>query len=90
MTIVRITVLGVAAATLLLAGCATTLKPNYTSTNPDLMRIGGNRPTDQAPEVTNLGTYCLQLTERWKSGGKTPDGQEIWTKDTYRTAAECK
>ena len=86
----RILFVCITLTTVLLAGCATTLKPNYISNNPDLMRIGGDKPQDKTPEVNNLGTYCLQVTEHWKSGGKTPDGEVIWTKDTFRKAVTCQ
>ena len=73
------------------AGCGmATIKPNYTSTNADLMRIGGDRPTDKSPEILNMGSYCLQVTEKWKADGKTPDGQTIWSKDSVRRALPCK
>ena len=73
-----------------IAGCSTaTIKPNYTSTNPDVMRIGGDRPGDKEPEIANMGSYCLQITEKWKADGKTPDGQTIWSKDSLRKAVPC-
>lgn len=73
-----------------LTGCGmNTIKPNYTSTNPDLMRIGGDKPTDKEPETVNLGAYCLKVTEKWKADGKTPDDKTIWTKDTLRSVIPC-
>ncbi|CAK0745789.1 conserved exported hypothetical protein [Gammaproteobacteria bacterium] len=90
MTKLRMTLLGIAAVSGLLAGCSAPLKPNYTTTNPDLMRIGGEKPADRAPEVANMGTYCMQTSDHWKSDGRTPDGDTIWTKDTFRKAAACK
>ena len=85
----RITLLVVVAVSALLASCSTPLRPNYTSTNTEWMRVGGDRPADKSPEVTNLGAYCLQTSDRWKADGKTPDGESIWTKDTFRKAVEC-
>jgi hypothetical protein len=80
-----------AAIALVLSGCGTaTIKPNYTSTNPDLMRIGGDKPGDMEPEVINMGIYCLQVTEKWKADGKTPDGQTIWSKDSIRKVIPCQ
>jgi hypothetical protein len=80
-----------AAIAVIFAGCGMdTIKPNYTSTNPDLMRIGGDRPGDKEPEIVNMGIYCLQVTEKWKADGKTPDGQTIWTKDSLRKAIPCR
>ena len=74
-----------------LAGCGTTtINPNYTSANPDLMRIGGNEPSSTDPQILNLGSYCLQVTEEWKVDGKTPDGQIIWTKDSSRKVVPCR
>ncbi|MEW6218001.1 MAG: hypothetical protein AB1634_00520, partial [Thermodesulfobacteriota bacterium] len=60
------------------------------TTNPDLMRIGSERPADRGPEAVNMGTYCLEVAEKWKQDGKTPDGQVVWTKDTLRRAVPCK
>ena len=80
-----------AAVALALAGCgAATIAPNYQSTNPDLMRIGGDPPGSKDSEIINMGSYCLQVTDKWKADGKTPDGQMIWTKDSYRKAVPCR
>lgn len=74
-----------------LAGCgAATINPNYTSAKPDLMRIGGGAPEAKEPEILNLGSYCLQVTEHWSADGKTPDDQVIWTKDSIRRVVPCK
>ena len=79
-----------AAVAVTITGCAsTTMKPNYTSTNTDLLRIGGDKPGDKEPELVNMGSYCLQITEKWKADGKTPDGLTIWSKDTARKTAPC-
>lgn len=79
-----------AALAMTLAGCGmATIKPNYASTNPDLMRIGGDKPADKEPEIVNLGAYCLKVTEKWKADGKTPDGQTLWSKDSLRTVIPC-
>lgn len=73
------------------AGCGTTtVNPNYSSANPDLMVIGGEAPAAKAPETLNLGSYCLSITEKWKVDGKTPDGQTIWTKDSFRKVVPCR
>ncbi|ADW17344.1 hypothetical protein Despr_1174 [Desulfobulbus propionicus DSM 2032] len=80
-----------AAVAAALVGCGTaTIPPNYSSTNPDLMRIGGDTPGSREPEIINMGSYCLQVTEKWKADGKTPDDQIIWTKDSYRKAIPCR
>ena len=80
-----------AALAVTMAGCGFgTIKPNYTSTNVDLMRIGGDKPNDKGPETVNMGSYCLLVTDKWKVDGKTPDGQTIWTKDTFRKAIPCQ
>lgn len=80
----------VCAIIITLAGCATTkIKPNYTSTNLEQLRIGGDKPGDKEPEVINMGSYCLQIAEKWKADGQTPDNQKIWTKDTFRKVAPC-
>ncbi|MDR3629509.1 MAG: hypothetical protein P4L42_04160 [Desulfocapsaceae bacterium] len=74
-----------------LAGCGLgTMKPNYTSTNNDLLRIGGDKPSDKEPEIINSGSYCLQIIDKWKADGKTPDGQTIWSKDSLRKALPCR
>nr|WP_321467412.1 hypothetical protein [uncultured Desulfobulbus sp.] len=74
-----------------LAGCgAKTIPPSYTSANPDLMRIGGDEPENKEAQILNLGSYCLQVREEWKVDGKTPDGQTIWTKDSYRKVVPCR
>ena len=74
-----------------IVGCgAATIKPNYALTNTDQMRIGGDTPDNKEPEIVNLGSYCLKITEKWKSDGKTPDGQTIWTKDSFRKATPCQ
>ncbi|WP_319589073.1 hypothetical protein [uncultured Desulfobulbus sp.] len=74
-----------------LTGCgAATIAPNYSSTNPDLMRIGGEAPGNKEPETINMGSYCLQVLDKWKTDGKTPDGQMIWTKDSFRKVIPCR
>ncbi len=80
-----------AALAVAVSGCGmATIKPNYTTTNPELMRIGGEMPGNKEPEVINMGSYCLKVTDKWKADGKTPDGQPIWTKDSFREAIPCK
>ena len=83
-----------AALAVTLAGCGmfgtTTINPNYTSANPELMRIGGETPGNKEPEHLNLGSYCLQVVDKWKADGKTPDGQTIWTKDSFRKVTPCR
>jgi hypothetical protein len=80
-----------AAVAAALAGCgAATINPNYTSANPDLMRIGGDAPGDKEPEIINLGSYGLRVSDKWKADGKTPDGQMIWSKDTFRKVIPCR
>jgi hypothetical protein len=74
-----------------ITGCGTaTMKPNYSTANADLLRIGGDKPSDKEPEIINMGSYCLQVTEKWKVDGKTPDGQTIWSKDSQRKAIPCR
>jgi hypothetical protein len=73
------------------SGCGmATINPNYTSTNTDLMQIGGEKPVDKEPEIINMGSYCLKVTEKWKGDGKTPDGQTIWSKDSMREVIPCR
>lgn len=75
----------------LLTSCGTaTINPNYSSANPELMLIGKEAPAGKAPELLNLGSYCLSVTEKWKIDGKTPDGQTIWTKDSLRKVQPCR
>lgn len=79
-----------AAAAAVLAGCGSkTINPNYTSANPDLMRIGGDEPGNKEPQILNMGSYCLQVRDEWKVDGKTPDGQTLWTKDSFRKVVPC-
>jgi hypothetical protein len=85
----RVTVSTILAVTL--AGCgATTVKPNYTTTHTDLIRIGGDTPGNKEPEILNTGSFCLQVLDKWKTDGKTPDGQPIWTKDSFRKVVPCR
>lgn len=79
-----------ASALALLSGCTSTLAPTYTSTNADLLRIGSEQPSDAEPVVENLGTFCLEVSDRWKQDGETPDGQPVWSKDTFRKAVPCR
>jgi len=80
-----------AAISVTISGCGVpTVNPNYSSANPELMRIGGEKPGDKGPEIVNMGSYCLSVTEKWKADGKTPDGQTLWTKDSLRKAIPCR
>lgn len=74
----------------LIAGCATTIAPTYTSEKPDIMRIGGSQPPNAEPTVENTGSFCVKTTESWKEDGKTPDGQPLWSKDTTRKVVPCQ
>lgn len=74
----------------LLVGCGSNaVAPRYTSENPDIMRIGNDRPADPERRVEDLGTYCVEVTETWNSHGRTPDGQTLWAKDTNRAVVRC-
>jgi hypothetical protein len=77
-------------AALSLAGCATTIAPTYTTSNPDIMRIGGDQPEKPAPVVENSGSFCVETAEQWNEHGKTPDGQTLWAKDTLRRVVPCQ
>jgi len=69
---------GCAAVAVIINGCAaTTITPNYVSADPELLRIGGDKPIDSDPEMVNMGSYCLQVAHKWKDDGQTPDGQII-------------
>lgn len=73
-----------------LAGCAgNTIVPSYATSNPNL-QVGGDKPVDVGPTVENAGSFCLQVTEQWHEDGKTPDGQKLWSRDTYRKVVPCK
>lgn len=75
----------------LLTSCGTaTINPNYSSANPEWMFIGKEAPAAKPSELLNLGSYCLSVTEKWKTDGKTPDGQTIWTKDSLRKVVPCR
>jgi hypothetical protein len=87
MSLIRASVL-IAVATL--AGCATTIAPTYTTSNPDIMRIGGSKPENPAAVVENSGSFCVETSEQWNDHGKTPDGQSLWAKDTIRRVVPCQ
>ncbi|MDR5906158.1 hypothetical protein [Franzmannia qiaohouensis] len=72
-------------------GCASnTIAPRYTTDNPDVLRIGGERPANPDQRIENAGSYCLEIAERWNDHGKTPDGQALWAKDTLRKVVPCR
>lgn len=74
----------------LLAGCASgAIAPNYTSENPEIMRIGNERPADPQVTTESLGSYCLKITETWHEEGETPDGQKLWALNTQRNVVPC-
>ncbi|HSP31843.1 MAG TPA: hypothetical protein VLO13_07545 [Halomonas sp.] len=76
--------------TVLVAGCASsTIAPSYTTDNPDIMRIGGDRPANRDTTVESAGSFCLETSERWNDHGRTPDGQTLWAKDTMRKVVAC-
>lgn len=75
----------------LLGGCASgAIAPSYTSENPDIMRIGNQRPADPQVTVESLGSYCLEITETWSEQGATPDGQMLWALNTQRKVVPCQ
>ena len=74
------TVITLTALTLLTSGCATTIAPTYNSQKPDILRIGGDSPTNPDPVVENTGSFCVETTESWHEDGETPDGQTLWAK----------
>lgn len=77
-------------AVTLIAGCAgNAIAPQYATDNPDIMRIGNERPADSEVEVESLGSYCVEVRNTWNEHGKTPDGQTLWAKDTYRKVVPC-
>ncbi|CAK0762676.1 conserved exported hypothetical protein [Gammaproteobacteria bacterium] len=86
----KLRIIPLSVAVFSLAGCATQLQPNYTSTDPEQMRVGGAKPVESEPAIHNLGSYCLQVSEKWKSDSETPDGQTIWSKDTLRQVVPCR
>lgn len=76
---------------LALTGCASQMiAPTYYSNDTELLRIGNEKPTDNEVVVTNMGSYCLQTVDKWKTSSKTPDGQSIWAKDSLRSVAPCQ
>ncbi|RUR33660.1 hypothetical protein [Vreelandella nanhaiensis] len=78
-------------ATVLVAGCASsTVAPRYTTNNPDVIRIGGERPANADPRTEDAGSYCMETAERWNEHGRTPDGQTLWAKDTLRRVVPCQ
>ena len=81
--------LAVALLAAVAAGCATTITPSYSSQKPDIVRVGGDRPSDPQPSMENTGSFCVETAERWHQDGKTPDGQSLWAKDTIRRVVAC-
>jgi hypothetical protein len=80
-----------AAIAFALTGCASSMiTPTYLSSDTELLRIGYEKPNDKEPVVTNMGSYCMQTSEKWKADGKTPDGQTIWSKDSLRSVVPCQ
>lgn len=80
-----------AAMALAITGCASQMiTPTYHSNDTELLRIGFDKPMDKEPVVTNMGSYCLETAEKWKTNGKTPDGQVIWSKDSLRSVVACQ
>ncbi len=71
-------------------GCSQIIKPNYTSSNPDIMRVGGSSPEKPLTTTENVGSFCLEVSDNWHRDGKTPDGQALWAKDTARKVVPCK
>jgi hypothetical protein len=74
----------------LVAGCATTIAPTYTSEKQNIMRIGGDKPSSKEPSVESTGSFCVQTSEVWHEDGTTPDGQTLWAKDTMRKVVPCQ
>ncbi len=74
----------------LATGCSKVIKPDYTSTNPDIMRVGGDTPSNPQPVIENVGSFCVEISDNWHRDGKTPDGQALWAKDTARKVVPCK
>nr|WP_163503051.1 hypothetical protein [Halomonas socia] len=73
-----------------IAGCSSNaIAPNYTTENPDIMRIGEDRPADPERYVEEMGSYCVEVEETWNDHGTTPDGQTLWAKDTARSVIPC-
>lgn len=72
------------------SACTTVLKPSYIVSDPEVMQISSKRPVAKPAELVNLGQFCVSVQGQWKADGETPDGQTIWTKDTYRKAAACR
>jgi len=71
-------------------GCSQVIKPNYTSTKPDIMRVGGDTPSEPKTITENVGSFCLEVSNNWHQDGETPDGQALWAKDTARKVVPCK
>ena len=71
-------------------GCSQIIKPNYTSSKPDILRVGGDTPTDPKTAIENAGSFCMEVADKWHKDGETPDGQSLWAKDTARKVVPCK
>lgn len=73
----------------LLCGCASqTIVPSYVNNNPDL-QVGGERPGDAMPRTESAGSFCLEVSDKWHQDGRTPDGQALWARDTFRRVVPC-
>lgn len=77
-------------ATAALGGCAgNTIAPDYSSTDPNV-HIGGEQPEDDGSKIEDIGSFCMEVTQKWHEDGKTPDGQKLWSRDTYRKVVPCR
>lgn len=77
------------AAAVTLGGCASsTITPDYSSTDPNV-QVGGEPPEDTGPTIEDVGTFCMEVTQKWHEDGKTPDGQKLFAKDTQRKVVPC-
>jgi hypothetical protein len=78
----------VVAATL--SGCAgNTITPDYSSTDPNV-QVGGEQPADSGPMKEDIGSFCMEVSQKWHEDGQTPDGKTLWSRDTFRKVVPCE
>jgi hypothetical protein len=77
-------------AALTFGGCASnTITPDYSSTDPNV-QVGGEQPADTAPTKEDIGSFCMEVSQKWHEDGETPDGKKLWSRDTFRKVVPCE
>jgi hypothetical protein len=88
--IMRLHHLLVVSAAATLSGCAgNTITPDYSSTDPNV-QVGGEQPVDSGPTKEDIGSFCMEVSQKWHEDGETPDGKTLWSRDTFRKVVPCE